>query len=287
MKARSPAVRVFSLEYNTSRFEEGGSASGEPRVVITPLGARINRAYLAGVLMIKENMGDDVEPFWKFQVQDGLGRFYLSAGQYQAEASAALFTIEEPVLVAVVAKSRTFTTDEGDLRPSFRAESVYRIDEERRARWTLETARHTLLRMKARMAAEEMSEPDVEKLVEEGFPREVAVGAVLSLDYYPVVDYQRFREGLKMAIEEVLQRGTSGGEEASPAEEREGEDLKAEVYRIIKKATGESGQIELKDLQQKAQKLGLDEAALDEVLLELIQEGSIYEPKLGMFKALE
>ncbi|MCD6111360.1 MAG: hypothetical protein J7K08_06785 [Thermoplasmata archaeon] len=257
-------------------------------MVITPLGARINRAYLAGVLMIKENMGDDVEPFWKFQVQDGLGRFYLSAGQYQSEASAALFMIEEPALVAVVAKSRTFTTEEGDLRPSFRAESVYRIDEERRARWTLETARHTLLRMRARMAAEEMSEPDVEKLVEQGFPREVAVGAVLSLDYYPAVDYERFREGLKTAIEEVLQRGVSGGEEQAVEVERgESEDLKAEVYRIIKKATEERGQIELKDLQKRAQKLELDEAALDEVLLELIEEGSIYEPKLGMFKALE
>lgn len=288
MKVRSAAVRVFSLEYNTSRFEEGGSAPGEPRLVITPLGARINRAFITGVLMIKENMGDEVEPFWKFQVQDSLGRFYLSAGQYQSEASASLFMIEEPALVAVVAKSRTFTTEEGDLRPSFRAERVYRIDEERRIRWTLETARHTLLRMRARMAAEEMDEPDVERLVEQGFPREVAVGAILSLDYYPAVDYERFREGLRSAVENALQTGAGSGEKPFEDEERTGdEDLKAEVYRIIKRATGEKGHIELKDLQERARKLGLDEAALDEVLLELINEGVIYEPKLGLFRALE
>ena len=284
MRARQATVRIFSDEYNSSRYEEGGTAS-EPRMVVSPLGARVNRAFIVGVLILKENMGDDVEPFWKFQVQDPLGKFYLSAGQYQAEASASLFRIEEPALVGVVAKSRTFTTEEGDLRPSLRAERVYVVDEEVRARWTVETARHTLLRLKARRVLEEMEEPEVEKLIKMGFPREIAVGALLSLDYYPAVDYQRFKEGIITALRSVLTAPALRLKEEEVEEEKE--DSKEEVFRIIKEMGEGVEYVVIDDLRKRVADLGIDEARLDEILLELMEESRIYEPQLGRLKLIE
>ncbi|UCF08828.1 MAG: DNA-binding protein, partial [Thermoplasmata archaeon] len=123
MVAREVAWRVFAGEYNYTTYVETGSDERAPSYVVTPLGARINRLFIVGVLTDVENIGTDTEPMWRARVSDPTGVFYISAGQYQPEAAQILSTIKPPKFVAVVGKSRTYSPEEGVIYVSVRPET--------------------------------------------------------------------------------------------------------------------------------------------------------------------
>jgi len=53
-----------------------------------------------------------------------------------------------PVFVAVVGKTSTYTTDDGNVLTSIRPESIEEVDEATRDLWILDTAKQTLERIK-------------------------------------------------------------------------------------------------------------------------------------------
>jgi len=72
---------------------------------------------------------------------------FVSAGQYQPEATGMLRKIEIPAFVAIVGKPRTFETDNGDTNVSLRPEHLITVTERTRHRWVTETAQRTLDRI--------------------------------------------------------------------------------------------------------------------------------------------
>ncbi|MEE9507408.1 MAG: DNA-binding protein, partial [Thermoplasmata archaeon] len=62
---REVAWRVFAKEYSDSdfQFSEGGERS--PSYVVTPLGAKINRLFVVGVITDIDNVGSDDQPMWR------------------------------------------------------------------------------------------------------------------------------------------------------------------------------------------------------------------------------
>ena len=164
MMIREPAWRVFASEFNASTLEYKGEGEKAPSYVITPLGAMINRLFIVGILTDMQNLGTDQDPYWRATVSDGTDRFYVYAGKYAPEASAALAKIEPPSFVAVIGKSRTYSSDEGKFYVSVRAEKVLTVDEHIKDNWLLETVRATLRRIDAMEEAMQET-PTVDSLV--------------------------------------------------------------------------------------------------------------------------
>src|SRR6266705_1127868 len=47
-----------------------------PSYVVTPLGAKVNRVFVVGVITDVENVGSDIQPMWRARVSDPTGTFH-------------------------------------------------------------------------------------------------------------------------------------------------------------------------------------------------------------------
>ncbi|WP_435078274.1 RPA family protein [Halococcus sp. AFM35] len=146
---REVARRVFAREFSdgSDTFKESDEERA-PVYLLLPTGERANRIFFVGTLTETEDVGSDSE-YWQGRVVDPTGTFYVYAGQYQPEAASALREIEPPEYVAVAGKPRTYETDDGDTNVAVRPESITVVDAATRDRWVVETAEHTIERIRA------------------------------------------------------------------------------------------------------------------------------------------
>jgi uncharacterized protein len=146
---REVARRVFAQELKESNLASKDETDQyAPQYVLTPTGAKVNRVFFVGTLIEKEDIGNDSE-YWRGRISDPTGSFLVYAGQYQPEAAQFLSSCELPAFVAVVGKTSTYTTDDGNVLTSIRPESIQEVDEITRDLWVLDTAKQTLDRIKA------------------------------------------------------------------------------------------------------------------------------------------
>ena len=100
---RELAWRVFAGEYNDSTLEIKGVGEKTPSHIITPLGSKVNRLFVVGVLTDVENVSEGGE-FVRAHISDPTGVFTLYSGQFQQNATDQLLSIDAPAFVAVVGK---------------------------------------------------------------------------------------------------------------------------------------------------------------------------------------
>ena len=132
---REVAHRVFAAELKESNLQsKEGQDQYSPQYLITPTGAKCNRVFIVGTLTEKEDVGTDSE-FWRGRIVDPTGVFYVTAGQYQPEAAQVLARTAPPEFIAVIGKPTIFTTKEGNVLTSIRAESMHVVDAATRDRW--------------------------------------------------------------------------------------------------------------------------------------------------------
>ncbi|HEX7574977.1 MAG TPA: DNA-binding protein [Candidatus Methanoperedens sp.] len=156
---REVAHRVFAAELKESNLQsKEGQDQYSPQYLITPTGAKCNRIFIVGTLTEKEDVGTDSE-FWRGRIVDPTGAFYVTAGQYQPEAAQVLARTAPPEFIAVIGKPTIFTTKEGNVLTSIRAESMHVVDAATRDRWVVETAKLTA----KRIAKLQGNEPDAVK----------------------------------------------------------------------------------------------------------------------------
>src|SRR5213593_3675109 len=67
---REVAWRLFASEYNDTTLEMDGGGERAPSYVVTPLGAKVNRVFVVGVITDVENVGTDIQPMWRARVSD-------------------------------------------------------------------------------------------------------------------------------------------------------------------------------------------------------------------------
>lgn len=146
---REPAKRVFAAELReaTKTFKDAEDEKS-PLYVLLPTGERCNRVLLVGTITQKDKVGDQ-NILYRARVSDPTGLFFVTAGSYQPEAMHQLAKIdpETPVFVAVVGKPSVYTTPEGKVFTSVRAESILVVDQETRDLWVQDAARSTLDRI--------------------------------------------------------------------------------------------------------------------------------------------
>jgi len=183
--SRTVARRVFAGELNDSSYTFTESDNDRaPNFLLLPTGERANRVFVVGTLTETEDVGDSSE-YWQGRVVDPAGdTFFVYAGQYQPDAAATLQSLEPPAYVAVVGKTRTFETDDGDINVSLRPESINEVDAAMRDRWVVETASETF----SRISEFEDEESNYRSLAEEhhgsdlGKYREAAIEALEAIE---------------------------------------------------------------------------------------------------------
>lgn len=310
MAAREVAWRVFAGEYNqaTLQVTEGGERA--PSHVVSPLGARVNRLLVLGVLTSLENVGKEGE-MWKARISDPTGQFTLYAGQYQPEAAKALAELRPPALIAVVGKSRTYTPEPGVTLVSLRPEVVAEVSREERDHWTLETSRRTRQRLEFMAQALEMEAPTPEALAALGCPRDLADGILQALQHYGKPDLAAYKAMVRDALEAVAtgrapdrppsvpppsraRPGPAAGpaaDAAAPTEvppevaaEDARERLEARIAELVR-ALDDGKAAPWEAIVAEAGKAGVSEAEVEEAINSLLDKGLVYEPVLGRLKA--
>src|SRR5256712_3496042 len=126
---REVAWRLFASEYNDANLEMDGGGDRAPSYIVTPLGAKVNRVFVVGVITDVENVGSDIQPMWRARVSDPTGTFHIYAGQYQPEAAATLSKLKPPVFGAIVGESRVYTPESGAAYTPIRPERIKSGDE--------------------------------------------------------------------------------------------------------------------------------------------------------------
>ncbi len=144
---REVAHRVFAAEFRESNLQaKEGQDQYSPSYLLTPTGVKVNRIFVVGTLTETEDIGTEAQ-FWRGRIVDPTGAFFVSAGQYQPEAAQVLAKTTPPEFIAVIGKPSTYTTKEGNVLTSIRAESLQIVDAATRDRWVVDTAKHTMARL--------------------------------------------------------------------------------------------------------------------------------------------
>jgi RPA family protein len=185
---RELAWRVFAKEFNDSSYLHTDNGDRTPSYLITPLGAKINRVFIVGVITEVENIGSEGKPNWRARVADRTGTFFIYAGQYDPEVAQQLITIEPPAFVAIVGKPRVFRPENGTTLVSIRPERVMEVDKNACENWILETCRHMKARLDAVKQALELDPPTQENLEALGIEPNLAEGLIMAFENY---DYNK------------------------------------------------------------------------------------------------
>ena len=310
MNAREVAWRVFAEEYNSSVLEHKGEGEKPVSYIVTPLGARVNRMLVVGVVTDVEDVGEQGKPMYRARITDPTGTFYVSAGQYQPEAAASLSKISPPAFAAVVGKSRAYSPEEGVKYLSVRPETIREVDAVTRDYWVVEAAKSTLLRIDAVEDGLKMAQPSVNELVKLGYPQNLAEGVVQAIEYYKDIDLDRFRNSVREALRSILpeaeERPVARAEKPpkkelvrAKAEPMEKPEVKPEPKEGKVSAEEEEtvlGMISALDqagrgapwdkLVEAAKAKRMDKVRLEEIVGSLMDKGEIYEPELGMMKRI-
>ena len=309
---REPAWRIFAVEYNDAALEIKGSGEKVPSYIVTPLGSKVNRVFITGVLTDVENVSEGGE-YLRAHLSDPTGVFTIYSGQYQQEATNKLQSIEVPAFVAIIGKVRTYIPEEGTLYVSLRPELVREVNAEARDRWIIETCMQTKQRISAIIEAMKMTQPNVYDLKKLGYTRELSEGIVAALKKYGTIDVNKYAALIRESLQYIVPAAVEKFEEIQKEEKLEVKERKKESKKEQKKpkkqeeeqsipvseATSDPETVVLdtiKDLEgvegapwdsivEKCKKQGLDENSIEEALTSLMDKGFIFEPVLGTLKS--
>jgi hypothetical protein len=322
---REVAWRVFAGEYNVSDLEHSSGEERAASYVITPLGAKVNRLMVVGVITDLENAGTEAEPLWKARVSDPTGVFYISAGQYQPEAARALSKMKAPSFAAIIGKSRIYKPEDGGVYLSIRPEVVRGADEKLRSLWVLDACRSLKNRIDAMEEAADLENPAKEQLRALGYSDSVADGIMLALQHYrDKLDIGRYRAMLRDALKFIVPQsnlvaagkegipGQAGGTEVDGGEAvgLSAEDPEAKIVEQLKEEEDEKGGKKPGEQEEKvleiiarldkspkgvayetiienSKKEGIGQEELEEVFNGLLDKGLVYEPILGRVKVVK
>lgn len=306
---REPAWRIFAAEYNDASMEIKGSGEKVPSYVVTPLGGKVNRVFVTGVLTDVENVSEGGE-YLRAHLSDPTGVFTIYSGQYQQDATAKLQAIEVPAFVAVIGKVRTYIPEEGTLYVSLRPELVREVNAEARDRWIIETCQQTKQRIQAMTEAMRMTQPNVYDLRKLGYSRELAEGVVAAVKRYGTMDVGKYVSLIRESLQYIIPAGEATFDQAQKDEKLEITERKKETKKEGKKSKKQQEEPPAKETPEDSETVvlqsikdnegtdgapwdvivelckskGLDENTIEEVLTSLMDKGFIFEPVLGTLK---
>jgi len=295
---RETAQRVFAGELNSSSLEKKGDDEKAPAYLITPLGTRINRVLVAGVLLDKQNIGSEEEPLWRARVEDVSGSYFVNVGRYQPEAAASMAALDTPSFVAVIGKVRSYRPDETRTLISIRPERIVRVDAATRHRLVLETAKLTWRRLNNMKTVLSLPEATAAELTEKGMTPDEAEGAIEAAEFYGTPDSSRFLKLIQNALRMLLpdkevDLGLPEDVSDLPDEiEVDGKstvpdtDKEEAVLNMLDELDRDGRGAPMDELIRRAASEGIVSTELEEMTNSLMDKGLVYEPVLGRLKRI-
>lgn len=301
MNLREPAWRMFSKEFSSATLDLSSGEERAPSYIITPLGAKVNRVIVVGVITETDNIGTKESPMMRARIADPSGSYYLSAGQFQPETMTILKELKPPEFVAVVGKARVYAPDETVRLLSIRPETVKKCDSKLRDFWIYETCVSTLNRLEMMSEVMKMDPPSMPEIQKLGYSKLMAEGAMLAANHYKGTDFESYEnivvEALKeissnnigeikeLDIEESVVAPNANKVEVTSLENLDvTEDEEKIIIQIIKSVDKDGKGAKLSDVTTAAKKKKIDKERLDEICALLLGKGEIYEPELGKMK---
>lgn len=306
---RQTAIRMLAQEYSDASLTEMGTGEFDPSFVITKLGARVNRALVAGVIDRLERRDGDNGPSYSGHIRDPTGNHVFNIAPFQeemhpeAEELLARFESGDRFLMSLVGKARWFETEDGGVFTSLRVEQLAIIDKERYSRWLVEAAEATLRRMKAYEDSVEL-DANSQALINGGIPADIANGMAQARSHYPEFDLENYRVGVLQALsiasgrssmaEAELEMSRSEGEadkvgsgapDSKPPIEPTG-DISTTIINAIKSADGGQG-AEYDTIILTCVQSGFSREEAEDAIEGMRDvDGTIIEPRFGFFQVL-
>ena len=307
-RVRQTAIRMLAQEYSDASLTEMGVGEYDPSFVITKLGARVNRALVAGVIDRMERREGDSGPSYSGHIRDPTGNHVFNIAPFQDEMHAeaeellARFESGDRFLMALAGKSRWFETEDGGVFTSLRVEQIAIIDKERYSRWLVEAAEATLRRIKA---YDDSSGAEVtsDSLEEAGVPSDLLNGMVQARSHYPEFDSENYRVGVLQALSiasgrssmaEVAIVSTPSEDESPEAKENPTTqppiepvgDISSTIISAIKSADRGEG-AEYDSIILSCIQSGFSREVAEDALEGMRDvDGTIIEPRFGFFQVL-
>ena len=305
MRSREVAWRLFAEEFNASTVELEPEGERSPGHLLSPLGAMVNRVFVIGVITDVENISTKEEPLWRARVSDPTGTYFVSAGKYQPEAAGALARITPPAFATIIGKTRTYRPEEGVLYLSLKAESVIPSTAQGRDFWVLEACKSLRKRIDLAEEAVAMETPTVDGLVKLGAGRSNAEGLVLAIEKYGKPDLEKYGGMLEDCLRYLLpdKSGANGSsvlkdvapetaespdedvmndlDEEKPSYPKEAE---AKVIRIVEGLQTSTRGAPWEKIVEKAKKEGIQKETVDQIVMDLMDSGVLYEPAIGQIR---
>ncbi len=301
MTARETAWRVFATELNSTTLEIKATEEKAPSYIVTPLGAKINRVLIAGVMTEKENVGSEEEPMWKARIQDVSGSFFVNIGKFQPEASAAIADIDIPCFVAAVGRVRAYSTDDGRTFITVRPEHIIPINETIRNEWILDTAKSTWKRLTNTKKVLGMGDATEQDLIKAGMSSVEAFGITYALDNYgQMPDSSLYLKTIQAALRMLLpDRDVDLGfpedlsdepDEIEIPENGGGANNAAQledlILNLLEELDTDGKGAPREELERRAEAEGISSIELEEVSNVLMDKGLVYEPNLRYLKRI-
>lgn len=293
MAEREMAYRIFACEFNDSRFQvsSASDAPGQadlhaPNFLVTTAGAKVNRLFIAGVITEVEDIGSQKggeKELWRARISDPTGTFTIYSGNYQPEASVFLSTVEVPSFVTIVGKVRSYEPGDGSVFVSLRPEEINHADESIRNRWMVDTAELTLDRLDIfdEVLSSGLSGTDLlDHFSLKNVPSHIAEGICMALDHYHTDrDYIR---GLRIQVRDALL-----SIESSLSASLGGlADIEQSVMVMLQEMNQGKG-VEYAVLVREAGEKGIPAELVEKAVRSLLSDGSLYEPRVGFFRAID
>jgi len=301
------AWRLFAEEFNSSTVELEPQGELSPGYLLTPMGLRVNRVFVVGTVTEVENISTQEEPLWRARLSDPTGTYFITAGKYQPEAAGAMARIAPPAFVAVSGKVRSYRPEEGVLYLSLKAESVNPSNPKLRDQWVLEACKSLKARLDLAEEAAKMEKPSAEALMKLGGSRNLAEGMVLASEKYGPLDLEKYHGMLLNCLRDILPEldgrpspadlkdeqapaGADGEPEEDLAEEAAQEkpaypkEAETKVIKIVEGLQTSTRGAPWEKIVEKAKKEGIQKELVDQIVMDLMDSGVLYEPAIGQIR---
>lgn len=302
---RKPAAKMLVAEVKETTYTlpKSGEDTYESQSFLTPTGEVVSKVVVCGTAIEKEDVGRD-QPFWRMRVADPTGGMAVFAGQYQAEAAQTIAGLEIPCHVMVVGKLSIYQPENGNKIISIRPDRISIIKQEDRDAFLLDAAEQLAARLKAPKNAERtkevypswdskvlakcaadalrgLIEPGVEQPAQPPAPPAQVEAPAAPPAAPPTVQTPAAEKPTKTPAEKKKVKKEEKTPEVPPATGAfvDGKDLILEIIKSQQKGC------QYEKLFASLKEKGRAMMDVDSAIKKLMDEGLIYEPKIGVLRA--
>ncbi len=287
---REASYWVFSRELKDSNKLEGEE---KRPYVITPLGTKLKRVLLAGIITYKSSD----ERMVKLTIADYLGSFYVTAFKtgFSSEMAEDLDKYNVSDTVMIMGKVSSFKTEDGIFYFSINPELIKKISDTERYFWGVRTSYVTRRKLLGITEALKDENVTADTLIGLGYFPEEADDAIRARDSYHDYDFTSYMNALSSINFESPAPVSNPSENLAEPEQSTLEDEKpsgketvnVEAFLLDYIKNNDSGPgCKYDDIVISCSNAGIPREKVDEILNSLGSMGEIYEVSLKRYKAL-